>query len=97
MLNVRFEWDENKNRVNIHKHGVSFSEAMTVFDDPNVLYKPDPDHSRQEERYIVLGFSEKMRILIVCHCYYESDLIIRIISARKATTNETDQYRSGAP
>ena len=97
MLNVRFEWDENKNRVNIHKHGVSFSEAMTVFDDPNVLYKPDPDHSRQEERYIVLGFSEKMRILVVCHCYYESDSVIRIISARKATANETDQYRSGTP
>ena len=92
MFDVKFEWDENKNIVNTQKHGVSFSEAMTVFDDPNVLYMPDPDHSQIEERFIVFGFSEKMRILVVCHCYFESDSIIRIISARKATVNETKQY-----
>ena len=92
MTDVQFEWDENKNRINIKKHGVSFSEAMTVFDDPNVLYKPDPDHSQNEERFIALGFSEKMHVLVVCHCYYESDFIIRIISARKATALETNQY-----
>ena len=93
MLDLIFKWDENKNIANIQKHGVSFSEAMTVFDDPNVLYKSDPDHSLLEERFIVLGFSEKMRILVVCHCYYEGDSIIRIISARKATVNETKQYK----
>jgi len=93
LLDLIFKWDENKNIANIQKHGVSFSEAMTVFDDPNVLYKSDPDHSLLEERFIVLGFSEKMRILVVCHCYYEGDSIIRIISARKATVNETKQYK----
>ena len=93
MLDIRFEWDENKNRFNAQKHGISFSEAMTVFDDPDVLYKPDPDHSQDEERFIAIGFSEKTRMLVVCHCYYESSSVIRIISARKATTNETNQYR----
>ena len=93
MLDIRFEWDENKNRFNAQKHGISFSEAMTVFDDPDVLYKPDPDHSQDEERFIAIGFSEKTRMLVVCHCYYESGSVIRIISARKATANETNQYR----
>ena len=93
MSDVRFEWDENKNRANIKKHGVSFNEAMTVFDDPDVMYKPDPDHSQLEARFIAFGFSANTRILVVCHCYYESDSVIRIISARKATANETNQYR----
>ena len=93
MIDVRFEWDERKNIANIRKHGISFTEAMTVFDDPNVLYKPDPDHSDREERFIVFGYSEKTRILVVCHCYQESDSVIRIFSARRATTSESDQYR----
>ena len=93
MADVIFEWDESKNQTNVRKHGVSFSEAMTIFDDPNVLYKPDPDHSIHEERFIAFGYSEKMRILVVCHCYRESESIIRIFSARKATTNESNQYR----
>ena len=93
MINVRFEWDESKNRLNIKKHKISFSEAMTVFDDPDVLYKADPDHSDIEERFIVFGYSKEKRILVVCHCYKESDSVIRIFSARKATNNESNQYR----
>ena len=93
MFDVRFEWDAAKNRANVKKHGISFNEAITVFDDPNVMYKTDPDHSQYEERFIVLGFSEKMRVLVVCHCFYGRDSVIRIISARKASKNETNQYR----
>ena len=93
LINVRFEWDESKNRLNIKKHKISFSEAMTVFDDPDVLYKADPDHSDIEERFIVFGYSKEKRILVVCHCYKESDSVIRIFSARKATNNESNQYR----
>jgi len=93
LSDVIFEWDESKNQSNIRKHGISFSEAMTVFDDPDVLYKLDPDHADDEDRYIVFGYSEEKRILVVCHCYRESDKIIRIYSARKATENESNQYR----
>ena len=95
LIDVCFEWDERKNIANIRKHGISFTEAMTVFDDPNVLYKPDPDHSDYEDRFIVFGFSEEARVLVVCHCYYESDSVIRIFSARKATISESNQYRRG--
>ena len=95
-MDVSFEWDQRKNRENIKKHGISFSEAMTVFDDPNIQYKSDPDHSQQEEeRFLVLGFSERMRILVVCHCYYDADSVIRLISARKANRLETNSYGGG--
>ena len=87
-----FSWDKNKNESNIQKHGVSFLEAMTVFDDRNALYKSDPDHSEHEERFIILGLSKNPRLLVVCHCYRENDKTIRIISARKATKSETKQY-----
>jgi uncharacterized DUF497 family protein len=87
-----FEWDENKNIANTRKHGISFEEAMTVFDDDNALYKPDPDHSQGEDRFIILGFSVSLRLLVVCHCYRGSDEVIRIISARKATKSERAQY-----
>ena len=86
-----FEWDENKNKINIKKHFVSFEEAETVFRDYNALITPDIEHSENEDRFLILGLSEKLKLLIVCHCYKESD-IIRIISARKATKNEADQY-----
>ncbi|MCL2519115.1 MAG: BrnT family toxin [Oscillospiraceae bacterium] len=89
---LRFEWDENKNEANIEKHKISFVEAMTVFDDDNALYKPDIDHSKDEERFIILGISQNLRLLVVCHCYRESDTVIRIISARKATKQEWNQY-----
>ena len=87
-----FEWDEDKNSANLQKHGLSFMEAMTVFDDDNALYKPDIDHSQDEDRFIILGMSANLRLLVVCHCYRESDTVIRIFSARKATKSESNQY-----
>ena len=87
-----FDWDENKNLTNIQKHGISFYEAMTVFDDDNALYKPDNSHSDYEDRFIILGLSINPRLLVVCHCYRESETVIRIISARKATNAEREQY-----
>lgn len=86
-----FEWDSLKAATNEKKHGVAFSEAVTVFYDDNALLIPDPEHSYFEERFILLGRSEKSNILVVVHC--ERDENIRIISARKATKREESQYR----
>jgi len=94
MNEVAFEWDDNKNAINQKKHGISFEEAETVFYDENALLISDPDHSMDEERFILLGFSYRARMLIVCHCYRRSESIIRIISARKATTFEFRQYNN---
>ena len=88
----RFEWDENKNTINKIKHHVTFEEAKTVFDDVEALVIDDPDHSQNEERFIILGFSTLANLLVVCHCYRENDTVIRIISARKATKREVKQY-----
>lgn len=90
---IRFEWDENKNEINKKKHKISFEEAQTVFYDENALVIDDPEHSQEEERFIILGLSKKANLLVVCHCYRASDTVIRIISARKATKTETKQYR----
>lgn len=92
MERIKFEWDENKNRINQKKHGISFDEARTVFYDSDARIIDDPEHSATEDRFIILGLSKKANILVVCHCYRDSDTIIRIISARKATTNESKQY-----
>lgn len=92
MSDLRFEWDEGKARANARKHGVSFEEAQTVFLDDYAIRFYDPDHSRDEDRFIMLGMSFKLRILVVCHCFQESDSVIRIISARKATRQEAAQY-----
>jgi hypothetical protein len=89
-----FEWDENKNQINQQKHGISFEEASTVFYDAEALLKDDPDHSEDEERFIILGFSNEAHLLVVCHCYRSNDTVIRIISARKATATESKQYYS---
>ncbi|MBQ8813430.1 MAG: BrnT family toxin [Lachnospiraceae bacterium] len=89
---LKFEWDENKNTINKSKHNVSFEEAKTVFYDEQALVIDDPDHSEQEDRFIILGQSSTVKLLVVCHCYRESDTVIRIISARKATKTETTQY-----
>lgn len=89
---LSFEWDEKKDSINQRKHGVSFSEAMSVFYDVSALLIDDPEHSEEEERFIILGVSEATRLLVVCHCYRESETAIRIISARKATKTETGQY-----
>ena len=92
MKAIRFTWDEAKASENRRKHGVSFGEGSTVFADENARLKHDPDHSQQEDRFILLGFSAKLRLLVVCHAYRENDEAIRIISARKATRKERQQY-----
>lgn len=92
MDGIRFEWDENKNNINKKKHKISFEEAQTVFYDTEALVIDDPEHSEQEDRFIILGLSKKANLLVVCHCYREFDLVIRIISARKATTTEEKFY-----
>lgn len=92
MEQIKFEWDNNKNEINKKKHKISFEEARTVFYDSEALVIDDPEHSEQEDRFIILGLSKKANLLVVCHCYRESDSIIRIISARKATTAETRFY-----
>lgn len=89
---IKFEWDENKNQINQRKHKITFDEAKTVFYDVEAIVIDDPEHSREEERFLILGFSKKANLLVVCHCYRDSDMVIRIISARKATTAETRQY-----
>jgi len=96
MKDIRFEWDDNKNTINKRKHGVSFEEAQTVFYDPDALVISDPDHSIDEDRFLILGFSIELNLLIVSHCYRESDEVIRIISARTATRNEERQYHEYA-
>ena len=92
MENIKFEWDSNKNEINKKKHHVSFEEAKTVFYDEEALLIEDPEHSQEEDRFILLGFSLKANLLVVCHCYRESESVIRIISARKATRPESRQY-----
>jgi len=94
MTTIRFAWNEGKAEENRRKHGVSFEEATTVFADENGRLKHDPDHSEEEDRFILLGFSAKLRLLLICHAYRENDDVIRIISARKATPNERKQYGS---
>ncbi len=89
---LRFEWDDNKNEINKRKHKISFEEAQTVFYDDDALLIDDPEHSRDEERFIILGLSKRANLLVVCHCLRESETVIRIISARKATKTEAKQY-----
>lgn len=91
MKRYRFSWDANKARSNERKHGVSFEEAQTVFFDEEALFMADPDHSANEERFLLLGLSAKLRIVLVCHGVREEEEI-RIISARKGTKKERRQY-----
>ena len=93
MKKIEFEWDSKKEKLNKSKHGVSFEEAKSVFFDPNAQLINDPDHSETESRFVLLGLSYSLKILVVCHCYKENDGLIRIISARKADKSETIQYR----
>jgi len=92
MENIIFEWDENKNRINKAKHGIDFDEAKTVFYDGNAVLFDDPEHSMEEDRFLILGVSKYENLCIVSHCYRGGDNAIRIISARKATKNETKTY-----
>ena len=89
---LKFEWDDKKNQTNIQKHGISFEEASSVFYDEEALIISDEVHSKKEERFIMIGFSYKFNILVVCHCHRQNETIVRIISARKATKNERKEY-----
>ncbi len=95
MDNIKFEWDENKNEINKHKHGLSFEDAMEVFYDVNAVLFDDPDHSIGEERFLIIGMTDSLKICIVSHCYRDNDNVIRIISAREATKNEKNIYLKG--
>ena len=89
---IQFTWDAEKAKANLRKHGISFEEAASVFADENARLKHDSEHSAEEDRFVILGFSSTLRILVVCHAYRQGDQIIRLISARKATPNERKQY-----
>ena len=90
---IKFEWDPAKATSNKKKHGVSFEEAQSVFHDEFAVQFFDEDNSVSEDRFLMLGFSDEARLLIVCHCERDKDNIIRIISARKATRNESHFYQ----
>ncbi len=92
MSALHFEWDGNKAAGNLRKHGVSFEEAKSVFLDDRARLINDPDHSEGEDRFILLGMSFALKILVVCHCYRGEDGLIRIISARKANARERKFY-----
>jgi len=92
MSALRFEWDQRKNRLNRRRHGITFEEAEGVFLDDDALLIDDPDHSDQEDRFVLLGFSFPLRVLVVCHCYRHGGDVIRIISARKANPTERELY-----
>ncbi len=97
MKKLIFEWDQTKAESNLKKHGISFEEAKTTFDDENARLILDPDHSENEERFILLGMSYTLKILTVVHCYRDNEGVIRIISARKSTKNEAKQYKEFLP
>ena len=92
MSTLGFEGDERKAKANAKKHGVSFEEARFVFFDEQAKLIDDPDHSEDEDRFVLLGVSSALRLLLVCHCYRSDGNIIRIISARKATAKESRSY-----
>jgi hypothetical protein len=92
MRTLYFEWDDRKALANAKKHGVSFEEARSVFVDERAKLIDDPDHSDDEERFVLLGFSSTLRMLVVCHCYRGEGDVIRIISARKANAKESKFY-----
>ena len=92
MADLRFEWDPRKDRLNRKKHGVSFLEAESVFVDERGLFMADPEHSENEDRFVLLGLCASIRLLVVVHVFRDEDNVIRIISARKATPSESRQY-----
>lgn len=92
---IQFTWDENKNEINKKKHGISFEEATEVFSDGNAILFDDPDHSLEEDRFLIIGAIKSSKICIVSHCYKDDDNIIRLISAREATKRERTVYQKG--
>ncbi|MCL2189245.1 MAG: BrnT family toxin [Defluviitaleaceae bacterium] len=97
LMERTFNWNKEKNLSNIRKHGISFKEAATVFLDTNATLILDDEHSDGEDRYIVIGMSKKLKMLMVCHCYRDEDggEVIRLISARQATNQEQKLYGDG--
>ncbi len=91
-MKLRFIWDPEKARTNLKKHGVSLEEAQTVFHDEHALEFYDDVHSAWEDRFLLLGLSSRLRLILVCHCHREQENVIRIISARKATPSEAKHY-----
>ena len=89
---ITFEWDKAKSRTNLKKHGVSFEEARSVFFDEYAVQFFDEENSPEEDRFILLGMSSHSRVLVICHCERAGGSVIRIISARKATTIERSFY-----
>ena len=92
---MKFEWNPEKNEINIRKHGVDFDEAETVFEDERAVTIYDEEHYDNEDRFKIIGISRKLRELTVCHCLSNGDEITRIISARRATKNESKLYERG--
>ena len=92
MIDPTFEWNESKASENRRKHGVTFEEARSAFLDENARVIPDPEHSDDEDRFVLLGLSVPLRLLVVVHCYREENNVVRIISARKANRSERQQY-----
>lgn len=97
MSTLRFEWDPVKAAANFRKHGVSFDEARTVFEDDEALFMADPDHSLAEDRWVLLGMSRAARVLVVVHCERAAGTVMRLISARKADREERDLYAARRP
>jgi len=93
MTSLRFEWEPRKASANLKKHGISFEEAKSVFYDESSKLISDPEHSEDEDRFILLGASHSLRVILVCHCYRSEGNVIRVISARKATFKETKTYK----
>jgi uncharacterized DUF497 family protein len=89
---LRFEWDQAKGSLNVRRHGVSFTEAVSVFLDEHAILINDPDHSLSEDRFVLVGLSASLRLLLVCHCYRAEGGVVRIISARKADRQEHRDY-----
>jgi uncharacterized protein len=92
MRDLTFGWNNRKASENQRKHGVSFEEAKSAFFDENARVIPDPEHSNEEDRFVLLGLSVRLRLLVVVHCYVDADDVVRIISARKADPSERKQY-----
>jgi hypothetical protein len=92
MAGIQIDWDARKDRANRRKHRISFAEAATVFSDEHALLLSDPDHSSEEDRFILLGLSASLRMLVVVHCFRSETETIRIISARKANRHERTHY-----
>jgi len=92
---MRFEWDDEKNKTNFRKHGIWFEEAQTVWSDSKGAEFFDPEHSESEDRFIRVGISSRMKILLVIFCEREEGEVIRIVSARPATKKEREDYEKG--